>query len=77
MWRKIDFVWRFAGCIVFMFIGLLCWYVLHTLVGFDNPYFIIAMINFISYTGYGMTNWFIRKYVWKLSIGCVECGDVR
>jgi len=60
-----TYIWSAAGCAVFMMIGLICWYVLCTIVGLELSYFIVALVNFIGFIGHGITNQLIRRFVKK------------
>ena len=58
-----SFIWTSVGCAIFMIIGLVCWYALHSVAGLEHPYFIIALVNFIGFVGHGITNQLIRRFV--------------
>ena len=64
--RKVrEFIWSAAGCVVFMMVGFICWYVLCGVAGLDHPYLIIALVNFIGYMGHCITSLLIRRFVSK------------
>ena len=61
MKKNNELIWHGVGCIVFMMLGFFIWYLLYAFIGWKQTYVIIALINIISYTGYGVTNQIMQR----------------
>lgn len=57
------------GCVIFMMLGVACWYVLDLFIEFESLYFVAALVNAIGFVGHGVTVKVIRMMSGKTQRG--------